>query len=237
MARADLELRLVELGDHIAFPPTPDLARSVARRLGQPTGLFRRWRRAAALAAALVLATLAVLATSPGVRQAVAGFLGLPGFEVHKVEKLPTPTPTASDRHLVSLAEARRLVKFRVLSPPADQVSSLWYDPTPPGGEVEFDLSDGTVLTEFEGSIEQGTFGKMIGPDTAVSEVTVNGQPGYWFTGASHFFFYRDPSGQFRPLDLRMGGNVLVWEQNGVLLRLEGASSQERAIQEAGTLG
>lgn len=236
MARPDLELRLVELGDHVAFPPTPDLARSVGRRLRQPSRLLQRWRWAAALAAALVLATLAILAASPGARQAVAGFLGLPGFEVHKVEKLPTPTPASGARRQVSLTEARRLVAFQVLAPPSTQVMSVWYDPTAPGGEVELDLSDGSVLTEFQGSLDQGTFGKLVGPGTTVAPVTVNGQPGYWFSGTSHFFFYKDPGGDLRQLDLVKGGNVLVWKQGGVLLRLEGAPGQERAIEEAGTL-
>jgi hypothetical protein len=79
----DLERELRELGSHVEYPPTPDLARAVRRRLdGEETGRPARSRtiwpslpssRWAVAAAAIVLLAAAPL-LSPAMRDAVNGW-------------------------------------------------------------------------------------------------------------------------------------------------------------------
>ena len=98
-----LEERLEELGRHVAFPPTPDLAGTVRRRLDgagaprRPVTPARpaRWRLLAVAALALVALGAGILLASPGARAALADRLGLRGVEVVHVPAVPSPPPTA----------------------------------------------------------------------------------------------------------------------------------------------
>lgn len=101
-----LERALRTLGTELAYPPTPDLAAAVGRRLaagrdvpGQsPWAWFSRpVPRRLALALALLLAiAAATLAVSPRAREAVAGRLGIPGITIVYVSPSPTVPPTAT---------------------------------------------------------------------------------------------------------------------------------------------
>ena len=64
-----------------------------------------------------------------------------------------------------------------------------------------------------------------------VAEVQVGGSTGYWFSGAEHLFFYADATGQFRSDQLRLSGDTLVFERNGVIVRIEGARDQADALR------
>jgi hypothetical protein len=66
--------------------------------------------------------------------------------------------------------------------------------------------------------------------------VTVNGRPGYWLDGQPHAFMYFDSSGQVHQDTVRLAGNVLFWEQDGVTFRLEGARDQATALRLAATV-
>ncbi|HWC41363.1 MAG TPA: DUF4367 domain-containing protein, partial [Actinomycetota bacterium] len=62
-------------------------------------------------------------------------------------------------------------------------------------------------------------------------EVTVGGQPGYWFSGEPHFFTYQDARGNLREEQTRLAGNTLIWQRGDLTLRLEGELSQEEALR------
>jgi hypothetical protein len=234
MATADLERQLLELGSEIAYPATPNIARAVRARLRPPA--WQRWRVALAAAAVLLIAVAAGVALNPDARRAVAGFLGLPGFQFQKVKVLPSPSPYYGTR-AVTLGEARRLAGFAILTPgPPAEVRSVVFDDRPPGGEVEFDLAGGAVVTEVTGAIDQGFFGKMVGGEGQVVQVAVGGDTGYWVTGAPHIFFYQDAKGQFRSDNLRLAGDTLVFERKGVIVRVEGAKNQADALRIAGLI-
>lgn len=236
MASADLERMLGELGPEIAYPATPDIARAIRARI-RPRPAWRSWRRVLVSAAALLIVAAASVALNPDARRAVAGFLGLPGFQFQKVKVLPSPSPNSGARP-VSLDEARRLAGFTMLTPgPPEKVRAVVFDEGPPGGEVELDLAAGAIVTEVKGGIEKGMFGKMIGPDGTVTEVSVGGSTGYWVAGAPHIFVYLDALGQFRTDQLRLAGDTLVFERRGVVIRIEGAKNQADALRIAGLIG
>jgi hypothetical protein len=86
----------------------------------------------------------------------------------------------------------------------------------------------GLLLTEFPGSSPVAD--KFVEPGTRVDVVTVNGMQGYWITGKPHLFGYVDDKGVSRMETVRLAGNVLLWERDGLVLRLE------LALPEAATL-
>jgi hypothetical protein len=107
-----LERALRAIGEQLAYPPTPDLARNVQARLaaGPPArrSALASWFAAPfvrRLAFALVLSIAlvgAVLVLSPGVRNAVADRLGVPGIVIEYATPTaaviqPSVTPTTAN--------------------------------------------------------------------------------------------------------------------------------------------
>jgi hypothetical protein len=161
----DLELALRDLGAHLDFPATPDLAAAVAARLREAPapaprpsprarGLLPRlprrpaWRRLALAGLAAVLLAAAVLVVSPGTREAVARRLGLRGVEVRLGGERPTPTVTTRPGarlelglgERVTLGEARRRVAFQVQVPTAAgfrRPDAVYVNTQPEGGRVD----------------------------------------------------------------------------------------------------
>src|SRR5262252_4409267 len=98
----DLERALADLGRELAYPPTPQLAVSVQRRLAEEAALpGRRWpwlprldRRFAVAFAAVLALVAVVLAVSPAARDAVAERLGLRGVQINQVPSVTAPRAT-----------------------------------------------------------------------------------------------------------------------------------------------
>jgi hypothetical protein len=278
----DLERALADLGAHLEYPATPDLAAAVAARLreapatrpgeaparpgGRPAaperparsrlaGLLRLpgWRRLGLAGLAVALLAAAVLVASPSTREAVARRLGLRGVEIRLGGERPTPTVTtrAGERldlglgQRVTLDEARRRVGFPLLVPTAagfEQPDAVFVSQQPGGGQVHFvyrarpglpasPYTDaGLLVTQFRATLTQD-FVKKLTNSGVLEEVTVAGQPGYWFSGDPHFFTYRRADGQFADEGTRLAGNALVWQRGEQTLRLEGQLSKEEALR------
>ena len=160
-ADAGLEQALVELGTHLAYPPTPDAATAARRRLQTAQGRHRvgqGWAvnpRRLVLAAALLLALVGLaLAASPTARRVIADRLGVRGIDIRQVPALPpipptpSPVPSATPRPFgeglslgtrVTLDEARQRVNFELrlpTLPELGQPDEIYFDATPPGGRV-----------------------------------------------------------------------------------------------------
>jgi hypothetical protein len=68
----------------------------------------------------------------------------------------------------------------------------------------------GLILTQFRGTVGDGWFTKVLGPDTTVELVRVGDQRGYWITGEPHELFYEGPNGIVDETR-RLVGDVLLW--------------------------
>jgi hypothetical protein len=247
----ELERELRALAADPPFPPTPDLAGAVRARLAaEPVARRRRlpsrrlaspltWPVAAQAVAVLLAVLAALMAASPGVRSAVLEVLGIEGARIERRE--PSPRARAAGDRLqlgrsVTLAQARRLAPFEVVVPsdpgPPDAVR---YDSAAPGGGQVAFLWDGDrprplLLTQIA-ALPEPVVGKAAGPRTRIEELTVEGEPGFWLSGSPHEFGFLSPDGMFHTDRLRLAGDTLIWNRDGVLLRLEGAPSKARALE------
>jgi hypothetical protein len=235
-----LESLLTELSSDLEWPATPDLREAVERRTSGRRG--PRHLTILLLAAALA-ATLAGAA-------AVNGYLGLRGASVSRVHSLPsrpaTLTPSAAGgvaarldlgKRVESVDQATVAAGFRPLVPaslgPPDEVYyrsqgrivTLLYRPRT-GLPATEDPEVGALVMEAPAQVPKPPFVKLVGAQSDVRPVTVNGGPGYWISGAPHaYFFYSGGAGD----RFRLAGNVLIWNQGELAVRIE-SSLPEAAV-------
>ncbi len=229
--------------------PNPATRAEPARQSGHPARA--RWltgvrRRVALTIMAMVLVIGGALAVSPAARTAVAQWLGPRGIILFPLpRRLPAPAGAGlqlGDR--VPLATAQARVTFRILTPTTlgppdevyvrritdgsagDAVAALVYRARP-GLPAAPHTSVGALLSEARGTV----FAKFFDPTTQMEPVTVDGQPGYWLTGRPHLFAYLDAQQRVRSETLRLAGDTLLWNRNGLVLRLETALSRDAALR------
>ena len=97
-----------------------------------------------------------------------------------------------------------------------------------PGFPADAKSGIGVLITEFRADIGPDSFEKLIQQGVRVEEVTVNGTTGYWVAGGNHYYFYRNADGEV--------GDTLIWEEDGLTLRIEGAPSLAAAQELAAAL-
>ena len=255
LSDSELEQRLIELGPRL-YPTTPDLATQVRHRLeSEPVGRTLTPRPTIWLVAALLIALVSGLVLFPEARNAIADRLGLPGVSIQWVDEVPTPEPSQIGAPLllgrqVTLDEAQAAVDFPVRIPTAagfnapdeiyliDQVEGAMVSfvyAAAPGLPASDETGVGALLTQFRGEADRGLIEKGLPDDgaqaTNLDAVAVSGEPGFWISGAPHgFFFVCYDVGECRQERYRLAGNVLLWEQDGVTLRLESALTLENAL-------
>jgi hypothetical protein len=251
-----LEARLGDLAAHLDLPPTPALAGAVLALIAAESPGERpprRRRRSLALGLAAAVATAGVALALPGPRTAVAHWLGIGRVEIRPVPSLPpVPTPSTSGvagtlGRRVGLEEAARTAGFSVLLPAElgapgavyvrDDLPgavSLVYPPRP-GLTVSGTTGVGLLVTELHADVDGSFLQKFVGPDATVLPVTVAGGPGFWIGGAPHAVGYSLPGGATRADDLRLAGPTLLWQRGGITLRIEGALTEQRALELAAT--
>ncbi|MGH9176356.1 MAG: hypothetical protein ACRD1H_18450, partial [Vicinamibacterales bacterium] len=204
-------------------------------------------RRLAWAAAALLIVATAVLTLSSETRSTVADRLGLPGISISTD---PTATLTPGGRLDLGLpiepGGSVAVSSGHVIPPPVAllgepdgvyvlnrqgtaQVSYV-YAPRPGLPEVA-STGVGLLISQFEGDTNESFIQKQLGPDTSIELVTVNGQRAFWLAGAPHVFFYEDANGAIQEETMRLAGNVLLWEEFGLTLRIESALDRDAAIE------
>ena len=242
---SELELALVDLGRRLEFPATPDVAPRVRARLaeGAPErGLPRAytWRRIAAVALVVLAVAIGAVMAVPQTRAAILEFLHLRGVTIERGGALPTLPVQPNFNELfvgerVSLDRARARADFEVVVPEAlGEADGIYFQETPPGGMVSFVYGSlerpRALFTEFRATVDEAVF-KKVAPDTRIHEVTVDGGPGFFLSGAPHQFTYIDREGVFREELVRLAGNTLLWERGPVTLRLEADLTEAEALE------
>lgn len=250
------ERRLAEAAGQFAYPPTPDIAGEVNRRLQAApmrpgVGSRSRSRRlawATAWATALALLLFAALAAPPVRAQIVeffqAGVIRIftgPPSPTPEDEARPAPTLIPSLLDLggrTSLDEARDQVDFPVRLPSY-----------PPGlGEPDLVLVQrlgdemlvliwldpalpGQVALSLHAFGPRSFAGEKTEP-TLIEQTEVNGKPAVWVVGP---YVMRLVNGD---LDIRrlVDGNVLIWQEGEITYRLESTLPLEEAVRAAESL-
>lgn len=223
---SELEIRLAELRDELAFPPTPSFELRLAPR---PV------RRVRPLVVALVVALLlaaGALAFTPGARSAFLELFHLRGATVSRVDELPRVERIRRLDLLgqrVTRVEAERRVGFLLLDlgepdavfVRAGGVATLVY------GDVD---EPRLLLSEAHGGIFDGFVRKSGGSGTKVERVTVGGVPGLFVSGDEHFVMFRAADGRIADDRSFLAGTTLLWNRGELLLRLEADVTRDEAI-------
>jgi hypothetical protein len=241
----ELELALRNLGGSLDWPVEPELEQGVLRRIREVPARRRLVsRRALVVALAVLAVAVGALFAVPQTRGAILEFFHLRGVTIERVEELPTvPVQSGLGTFLgdpLTLAQARERADFDVVVPEAfGEPDEVYFQVgPPPGGMVSFVYGSKddpqALLTQFAGRVDEIIF-KKVAPDTKVEPVTVDGQPGYWLEGA-HFFSYLDRHGDMQSEQVRLAGNVLLWERGTRTLRLEADISKEEALRIAASV-
>jgi hypothetical protein len=250
-----LAAALADLAVTIEFPLTPVLSTVVAAEIRQPARARWAWSRPVlgrSLGRSLVLGAAAAILV---VGAAGAIGLGLGALRISFVGDSPLPTPVGSVPNRgygqpTTLAEAQQAVPFAIRLPAIPTLGkpdAVYLATVPATGTVTLAWGDragypadadgiGLVVTEFEADIGPATFEKMILEGTAVQPVSVNGVPGWWVEGGTHFFFYRDAGGEIVETTIRLVGSALFWDEEGLVIRVEGAPNLEAAMKVAASL-
>jgi hypothetical protein len=193
----------------------------------------------------------------PETRSAIADRLGLRGVEIHWFENEPTPVPAPDVSSLglgrpVTLDEARAAAPFAIAVPTlagfadpsqvylrgaGDEAMVSFVYPASavlPSGEVP---GVGALLTQFAGTtnrnfIMKGLSGFDDSPATSIEAVTVGGKPGFWIADAPHgvLLVCNEAEDDCREERYRLAGNVLLWEDDGITLRIESGLSREESL-------
>ena len=259
-ANESLEAQLANIAPHFPYPPTPDLAGSLKRRLatepGRPSLQVRRlaWGMVAAIG------LLVILLAVPPVRAAILEALRLGAVRIFLTEPTPTvtptppsaasplppPTPRPSPTPLASLldlagettlAGAQAQVNFPIRLPaeppdlgPPDRVFRQHV-----GGTVLvlvwLDPDDPGRIRLSLHHLGSGAIVEKVQP-RVIRETTVHGRPALWTQGP---YLLQLRTGE---VDLRrlIDGNVLIWTEGEITYRLETDLSLAEAVRMAESL-
>jgi hypothetical protein len=231
----ELERALTAVGRSLDLPEAPDLVPAVMAQLGSRSA--GRWeRRRWILAVALVaVAALAAALAIPDARSALFRFLSIGGERIELVDKLPE-VPVQDDLELalgerVTLEEARRTSSFplRELDKPPDRVflgerGTVWFLYGSPE-RVRLLIAQSSLLPPGEDLLLK----KLASPETRVERVDVDGSPGIFLSGETHFVVLLDENGFIVEESARLARDVLIWGR-GVGYRLEGDFDLDEAL-------
>src|SRR5207244_3400448 len=113
-----------------------------------------------------------------------------------------------------------------------------------PGVRVIFSKTPPTVAPTSppptQGSPAPSVPGSTLGLGDRVTLQEARGSgsyPGLWITGAPHEVYYLGPGGGVEQDTVRLSTDVLIWQEGGVILRLEGAQSLAQAVRVADSMG
>jgi hypothetical protein len=239
---AAMEAALADLATAIEWPATPRLSAAVGaaiRAQKQPDSGWRPARRGLLLgliAAVLLVGAAAAIGIALGGLRIISG--GPPPGS-------PLPDALVLERGFGEPAtvEAAETALNGLLVPelPAlGEPDHVFFDDRTESATLVWGARDGLpadpgtglgiVVTQFRADIGPETFEKAIRSGTRVERITVNDTTGYWIEDGEHFFYFRTADGNVLETTIRMVGTTLMWEQDGLTVRIEGAPSQADAV-------
>jgi hypothetical protein len=242
-----------------AWPASPPLASIVAERIRETERLPQlrprlslpsRRRTVLILVAATLLLAAAAVAAGLVVRIGAETVTQVPGPPTSLPSGVLSPAVLGDPS---TLGAAAATTGFEPLVPSRlGEPSGLWVGATPPGETgskgsrvvlawrptpalpAVDDLPWGAVLIEFHGQSELAAKTMFEGTGQ-IRGVTVDGQNGVWLTGVHTIAFAPMDGGE--PLELRVTGNVLVWQRGDLTLRLETSLGLPSALEVARSIG
>jgi hypothetical protein len=221
----ELERALVALGRELDVPPEPDLRAGVRARIERRP----RYRRALVPVLVALLAALGIAMAVPDARSAILRFFHIGGVTIERVDTLPPARNlplTAGLGSPLSLreAEARSGVKL-VLRGARPQ---RFYAQSGLIAAVLERNGKQVLLAEMQGDLT-GFAKKVVDRDTRVEPASI-GSFGLWLSGGRHVLFWQAGSGEFRRIEPRLAGNVLIWTEGDRTFRLEGGLDREQML-------
>jgi hypothetical protein len=249
----------VAVGRRIRQAPTPSRwslgsfrlrLRGALRPVLQPA-----WQPVAVSLIVLIALLSGTLALSPTARRAVADWLGLRGVRIqHSPTSPASALPLGTGLNLgekLTLAQAQARVPYRIelprvpeLGPPDavylrrgnfdPQVTLLWH--ARPGLPKARETGEGLLLTQFRATIDADFIKKITFQTTRLEFTNVNGGDAFWIAGPPHQLAFVDADGNLLPDTVRLAGNVLLWEQGDLTLRIEGNLTKAQALRIASSV-
>ena len=252
MNEMEFEKQLQLISNQIDYPPTPDIATSVMKKI-QPVTRTRFMPKRLAWSLTLILILFLSLFAIPPVRAAILEFIQIgivrifpqtiePTIQLTN-ESISTATPAPSMIPLLNsilgkttLEQAQRQVDYPILLPPdfgepdyvfvydavGDMTILVWMNPEQPQS-VELSLH----------SIPAESWAiKKMGP-TIIELTKVNGEQAVWAEGPYPLILYNRNEMQFTRL---IEGRVLIWTDGDITYRLETNLSMEEAVAIAESL-
>ena len=243
-----LEARLTDRAAAFEWPSTPDLRTAVRSGIVVSRRRRRRQFRLLLIAAALAFVLAGGAAT--------AVYIELRGATIQTVPTLPSPSPTQSGpigirldlgTRYASLGSAEQAAGFKALVPTSlGQPDEVYFRRSPdvltlvyhPRADLTAtgDPEVGALVMEARASVDESSFGKVVGPGGRLQPVTVNGGRGFWISGAPHGFFFYTGASSGRTDQFRLAGDVLIWNQGPLVVRIESALDEPKALALAGTM-
>ena len=80
------------------------------------------------------------------------------------------------------------------------------------------------------GDIDDSLIKKIATPDTSGALVSVNGDRGWWISGAPHELLIEQPDGQIGSFPAAIAGDTLVFARDGTLYRLESSLGRDATV-------
>jgi len=108
----------------------------------------------------------------------------------------------------------------------------------PEGGAVPGSKEPGVgmLVIEARGKVPTTFAGKLVPPGGRIEQLEVNGGPAIWLEGEAHQFFWLTAEGNILADSVRLAGNVLAWEQDGLLMRIESRVTKDVALRLAAAM-
>lgn len=231
----ELERALLAVGQNLEVPTAPDLTGAVRARLAEGQRPRLVSRRALVVAVAVLAVAVGAVLAVPQARSTVKDWLGIGNVTIRYVEKLPPVEQATADLGLgeqMSLEEARERAGFQVRVPTVDGLDDppkVFYNDQSSQVAFLYGSEDKPKLLITQADA-RGAIDKIVNLNVTERDLVVV-EPGYagvWLYGAKHAIFY--PSTDHEE-PFRLVGNALVYEIDGVTLRLEAEISKDEALR------